>query len=167
MDTSTCPRRPQYNMASELPLVLYDCSFDDLHWLYDSAVLETLHKKLQGQWTVHAVRATITKSLIDNVCNTAVLEVGTDSERVAWKDTRPQQNVQVFPLIPCQSAKQPHVKLMKRSMCDSFEKKLAGVNAKRKRTGKEELVEKAWTKNVQRNRRKSRIVLFRKLPDIS
>lgn len=34
-DVETNPCKPQYTMASEIPLNLYDCSYDDLKWNYD------------------------------------------------------------------------------------------------------------------------------------
>eukprot|EP01111_Echinosteliopsis_oligospora_P010888 TRINITY_DN3469_c0_g1_i2.p1 TRINITY_DN3469_c0_g1~~TRINITY_DN3469_c0_g1_i2.p1 ORF type:complete len:466 (+),score=93.10 TRINITY_DN3469_c0_g1_i2:195-1400(+) len=36
------PSKPMYEMASELPLVLYDCGFEDVQWEYDPEA----HKKL-------------------------------------------------------------------------------------------------------------------------
>jgi tRNA pseudouridine38/39 synthase len=32
LDTTKVPAKPIYEMASEIPLVLYDCGFEDLHW---------------------------------------------------------------------------------------------------------------------------------------
>lgn len=32
LDTKRVPAKPIYEMASEIPLVLYDCGFEDLHW---------------------------------------------------------------------------------------------------------------------------------------
>jgi tRNA pseudouridine synthase len=32
LDTSKVPAKPIYEMASEIPLVLYDCGYEDLHW---------------------------------------------------------------------------------------------------------------------------------------
>ena len=34
-DVETNPCKPQYTMASEIPLNLYDCSYEDLKWNYD------------------------------------------------------------------------------------------------------------------------------------
>lgn len=144
LDVSRCPNRPQYNMAAEFPLVLYDCSYENLDWIYEPEVLKTLHKDFQCQWTAHSVRATAVRALIENLDSATVSVQDHAGQRLmSWKEVKPLQFCQVFPIIPCQSAKQPHKNLMKRSLCDSFEKKLASVNAKRKRTGKEEFVEKS------------------------
>lgn len=34
-DVKSNPCKPQYTMAHELPLNLYQCSYDDVHWVYD------------------------------------------------------------------------------------------------------------------------------------
>ncbi|GAN05240.1 tRNA pseudouridine(38/39) synthase-like [Mucor ambiguus] len=34
LDINTFPARPEYPMASDLPLLLYDCEFDDIRWIY-------------------------------------------------------------------------------------------------------------------------------------
>lgn len=37
-DVETNPCKPQYTMGSEIPLNLYDCSYDDLNWIYDKGM---------------------------------------------------------------------------------------------------------------------------------
>lgn len=32
LNPTIVPAKPIYDMASEIPLVLYDCGFEDLHW---------------------------------------------------------------------------------------------------------------------------------------
>ncbi|KAL9547549.1 hypothetical protein MBANPS3_006124, partial [Mucor bainieri] len=34
LDINTYTARPEYPMASDLPLLLYDCEFDDIRWIY-------------------------------------------------------------------------------------------------------------------------------------
>ncbi|CDK27982.1 unnamed protein product [Kuraishia capsulata CBS 1993] len=36
LDIEKCPRKPLYNMAHDIPLVLYDCTFPEMEWI-DSA----------------------------------------------------------------------------------------------------------------------------------
>jgi hypothetical protein len=37
LDVNKHPRKPQYSMASELPLNLFDCEFaDDMEWIYEA-----------------------------------------------------------------------------------------------------------------------------------
>lgn len=55
LNTEKYPAKPQYDMASELPLILYDCGFDGIRWQHGSAdsqkkledsILELLHQSL-------------------------------------------------------------------------------------------------------------------------
>ena len=63
LDIEAHPRRPQYPMASEIPLSLSSCDYEnnELDWNYDSeAVLVTL-KQLQELWAEHSIKATMFK----------------------------------------------------------------------------------------------------------
>ena len=65
LDITKTPAKPNYEMASEIPLVLYDCEFDNLEWQYgrDSDTLfntpSRLYNHIYEQWYVHT-----TKSLV-------------------------------------------------------------------------------------------------------
>lgn len=51
LDVAKNPRKPQYTMASELPLVLYDCQFEGLEWQQGPAEAEAVATHLQALWT--------------------------------------------------------------------------------------------------------------------
>lgn len=45
------PCKPQYSMASELPLVLFDCQYEGVkEWRHDHLEMERLIKKIQDAW---------------------------------------------------------------------------------------------------------------------
>ncbi|RRT61796.1 hypothetical protein B296_00035388 [Ensete ventricosum] len=46
LDTQKTPRKPQYNMAPELPLILQFCEFEDLEFICSSASYEERRAKL-------------------------------------------------------------------------------------------------------------------------
>ena len=72
LDIEAHPRRPQYPMASEIPLSLSSCDYEnnELDWNYDSeAVLVTL-KQLQELWAEHSIKATMFKGNNTTVNNT-------------------------------------------------------------------------------------------------
>ncbi|RWW12005.1 hypothetical protein BHE74_00015322 [Ensete ventricosum] len=46
LDTKKTPRKPQYNMAPELPLILRFCEFEDLEFICSSASYEERRAKL-------------------------------------------------------------------------------------------------------------------------
>ncbi|KAG0315288.1 tRNA pseudouridine synthase 3 [Dissophora globulifera] len=66
MDIKNCPAKPNYDMASDLPLVLYDCKFENLEWQYQTEVdLLTditplrLYRAMEDKWSCY-----VTKSLM-------------------------------------------------------------------------------------------------------
>ncbi|GFR97712.1 tRNA pseudouridine synthase [Elysia marginata] len=70
------PRKPQYTMASELPLNLFDCEYDeDLDWVYDADCHEENIRHFQQMWAQHTVRATMLKRMLDQL-DIAKVETG-------------------------------------------------------------------------------------------
>lgn len=63
-----CPRKPQYNLAHELPLNLFYCDYDDdVDWFYDDQELYVVIKKLQEVWTINSIKSTMTRSMLENL----------------------------------------------------------------------------------------------------
>ncbi|KAF0463805.1 tRNA pseudouridine synthase [Gigaspora margarita] len=72
LDIKKTPARPIYNMASELPLVLYDCQYDNLKWYYgrDDNMLNTiskLYKHIYEQWYIHATKSLLFSTLLNDL----------------------------------------------------------------------------------------------------
>ncbi|RUS72416.1 hypothetical protein EGW08_019821, partial [Elysia chlorotica] len=62
------PRKPQYNMASEIPLNLFDCEYDeDLEWVYEADWHEENIRHFQQMWAQHTVKATMLKRMLDQL----------------------------------------------------------------------------------------------------
>ncbi|KAI8600853.1 pseudouridine synthase [Dissophora ornata] len=66
MDIKQCPAKPNYDMASDLPLVLYDCHFENMEWQYQTEVdiisditPLRLYRSMEDQWSCY-----VTKSLM-------------------------------------------------------------------------------------------------------
>ncbi|XP_009869823.1 PREDICTED: tRNA pseudouridine(38/39) synthase-like, partial [Apaloderma vittatum] len=64
LDVEKNPRKPQYSMAVEFPLVLYDCEFANLRWLYDREVQEFNVTHLQQLWANHAVKTQVLRNML-------------------------------------------------------------------------------------------------------
>ncbi|GES85723.1 tRNA pseudouridine(38/39) synthase [Rhizophagus clarus] len=70
LDITKTPAKPNYEMASEIPLVLYDCEFDNLKWQYgrDSDTLfntlSRLYKHIYGQWYIHTTKSLVYSTLL-------------------------------------------------------------------------------------------------------
>ncbi|EXX74149.1 uncharacterized protein OCT59_026443 [Rhizophagus irregularis] len=92
LDITKTPAKPNYEMASEIPLVLYDCEFDNLEWQYgrDSGTsfntLSRLYKHVYGQWYIHT-----TKSL---VYSTLLYDLGEMSLNQIMQNEMKEQNTQ-------------------------------------------------------------------------
>ncbi|KAB1200090.1 tRNA pseudouridine(38/39) synthase [Morella rubra] len=59
LDTGRTPRKPQYAMAPELPLVLRSCEFEDLKFICSADAGEALHVHLANQCRSYQLQATI------------------------------------------------------------------------------------------------------------
>lgn len=56
LDVEARPRKPQYAMASEVPLCLFDCGFEDLRWHVDPLTHRRVLGDLLRAWEDHALR---------------------------------------------------------------------------------------------------------------
>ncbi|KAG8170750.1 hypothetical protein JTE90_028297, partial [Oedothorax gibbosus] len=74
LDIENFPRKPQYDMASEVPLVLFDCTYEDVEWIYDEDSLKFVIKQMQNLWTHHAVKTVIIKRMLDELETLCTIE---------------------------------------------------------------------------------------------
>lgn len=65
LDVDRHPRKPQYTMAAEFPLILFDCEYDndDVEWLQDIES-DDISRSMQALWTQHAVRAAMLRRML-------------------------------------------------------------------------------------------------------
>uniref|UniRef100_A0A3B5R8T6 Pseudouridylate synthase 3 n=1 Tax=Xiphophorus maculatus TaxID=8083 RepID=A0A3B5R8T6_XIPMA len=64
LDVEKTPRKPQYSMAVDYPLVLYDCHFDGLTWQQEAEEVSHVLSSLQRHWTQSAVKAQVLLGMI-------------------------------------------------------------------------------------------------------
>ncbi|KAJ0060402.1 hypothetical protein NL108_010188 [Boleophthalmus pectinirostris] len=67
MDVTKNPRKPQYNMAVDYPLVLFDCHFDGLSWTQEKEEVSYTLATLQQHWTQSAVRASVLFGMLQDL----------------------------------------------------------------------------------------------------
>ncbi|KAM8876812.1 tRNA pseudouridine(38/39) synthase [Synchiropus picturatus] len=67
LDVQKNPRKPQYSMAMDYPLVLYDCSFDGLSWQQDPEELNYVISTLTEHWTQSVVRSQVLHGMISGL----------------------------------------------------------------------------------------------------
>ncbi|KAF6082628.1 pseudouridine synthase 3 [Phyllostomus discolor] len=119
------PQKPQYSMAVEFPLVLYDCKFENIKWIYDREVQEFNVTHLQQQWANQAVKTHLLYSMLQGLDSVAVpCGTGTEAEGVIeWRSVKP-------PVIKHTSAFVEGVKmrtykpLMDRPKCQGLESRI-------------------------------------------
>ncbi|KAL3504607.1 hypothetical protein ACH5RR_034448 [Cinchona calisaya] len=59
LDIEKTPRKPQYTMASEIPLVLQSCEFEDLRFICPSGAKQALHEHLKKECLNYKLQAAI------------------------------------------------------------------------------------------------------------
>ncbi|XP_043957517.1 tRNA pseudouridine(38/39) synthase [Gambusia affinis] len=64
LDVEKNPRKPQYSMAVDYPLVLHDCHFDGLTWQQEAEEVSHVLSSLQRHWTQSAVKAHVLLGMI-------------------------------------------------------------------------------------------------------
>lgn len=69
LDVEHCPRKPQYSMASDFPLMLFDCNYEDLIWRYDRVEHVSNLQHLQELWTQHSVKALVIRQMLNYLEN--------------------------------------------------------------------------------------------------
>uniref|UniRef100_A0A3Q3X058 Pseudouridine synthase I TruA alpha/beta domain-containing protein n=1 Tax=Mola mola TaxID=94237 RepID=A0A3Q3X058_MOLML len=67
LDVQSNPRKPQYSMAVDYPLVLYDCRFEALSWQQETEGVSHVLSALQQHWTQTAVKAHILHGMIQGL----------------------------------------------------------------------------------------------------
>ncbi|XP_072229436.1 tRNA pseudouridine(38/39) synthase [Leuresthes tenuis] len=64
LDVEKNPRKPQYSMAVDYPLVLYDCYFEGLSWQQETEEVNYVLSSLQQRWTQSTVKAHVLQGMI-------------------------------------------------------------------------------------------------------
>ncbi|CAJ1080339.1 tRNA pseudouridine(38/39) synthase [Xyrichtys novacula] len=67
LDVQTNPRKPQYSMAVDYPLVLYECHFEGLNWQQENEEVNLVLSTLQQHWTQSAVKAHLLQGMIQGL----------------------------------------------------------------------------------------------------
>ncbi|XP_053125401.1 tRNA pseudouridine(38/39) synthase isoform X2 [Hemicordylus capensis] len=126
LDIENNPKKPQYSMAAEFPLVLHDCEFEDIQWIYDHEVHEFNVTHLQKLWTNHAVKTHMLYSMLNGLDFAEIpTETGSSNKTtVLWKEITPLVHNQINSLV--EGVKARHYKpLMERPKCEDLESRIS------------------------------------------
>ncbi|XP_052553171.1 tRNA pseudouridine(38/39) synthase isoform X2 [Tympanuchus pallidicinctus] len=146
LDVEKNPRKPQYSMAVEFPLVLYDCEFENIQWHYDREVQEFNVTHLQQLWASYAVKTQVLHNMLRGL-DAAPVAAGKDPGNAApvlWGDLKPPVHNQASSFVEGVRAR-AYKPLLERPRCEGLESRIqqclrrgrgqAERAAKRLRTG--------------------------------
>ncbi|XP_053379356.1 uncharacterized protein LOC123526841 isoform X2 [Mercenaria mercenaria] len=81
------PKKPQFNMSSDIPLCLYDANFgDEFEWIHEAYWHEDNIKTLQQLWAEHSIKATMLKKMLEDLDKA---KVETECDIAPWSDLSP------------------------------------------------------------------------------
>ncbi|CAH0560811.1 unnamed protein product [Brassicogethes aeneus] len=124
LDIKKNPRKPEYQMASEIPLNLYFCDYDTNNWVYSIDSLTKCIKKLKNAWTFTGAKGSMIKTMILSLED----NLKTISEK---NDKTLEKNCLSEYLIQGVKMKN-YIPLMKRQKCKTLEERIKHFT-KRKR----------------------------------
>lgn len=117
LDLSQIEGRPHYEMASEVPLVLWEAAYHNIEWTYDAAALGLVHKAFSGRFKLLAMQATVANAFKTSIED---LPINVEGEQIKWRDTsRPLKRPK-------------YTKLLERGRGDTYESRVARLKGRKK-----------------------------------
>lgn len=117
LNIENCPKKPQYNLAHEIPLNLWYCEYDTKEWYIHKDELFNTIKLLQKDWTLNTVRSVMIENMLLELENS-----------INYKNMSFQNDCL---LLGVQS--KVYQRLMKRPTCESLESKIKHYETKKKK----------------------------------
>lgn len=118
LDVFTNPRKPDYQMANEIPLNLFYCDFPNIMWLYNDNSLSIVIQKLREMWTISAIKETMIYDMLTNLES----QLNNSEKNKSCLSNALLQGTKTKKYVP----------VMKRKLCNSLEEKIESF-AKRNR----------------------------------
>ncbi|XP_033642150.1 tRNA pseudouridine(38/39) synthase-like [Asterias rubens] len=138
LDVKTQPCKPQYSMASEYPLVLYDCAYRGIHWIYEQGDQKHNISRLQSMWAHNVVRTATLKRMLDGLQSAPVQTLKTESSGQDQTNQR-EEDASLRPIITNQTAflllgtkSKSYKPLLQRPVCESLEDRIRHFTKKRR-----------------------------------
>ncbi|XP_078393255.1 tRNA pseudouridine(38/39) synthase [Cetorhinus maximus] len=125
LDVRENPRKPQYSMAVDYPLVLYDCAYENLEWIFDPDVQAFNVTHLQALWTQQAIKSRILYSMLQGL-GQAPSERRPEDETdplTVWARAQPPPAAHGDPLLEGVRPRS-YKRLMDRERCEGLESRI-------------------------------------------
>ncbi|KFV71464.1 tRNA pseudouridine(38/39) synthase, partial [Dryobates pubescens] len=118
------PKFPSY-MAVEFPLVLYNCEFENLQWLYDRDVQEFNVTHLQQLWASHAVKTQVLRDMLQGLEAAPVPADDSpgSSTTIPWGELKPPLQSQASSFMEGVRAR-TYKPLLARPKCEGLESRI-------------------------------------------
>ncbi|NXF93584.1 PUS3 synthase, partial [Eubucco bourcierii] len=125
LDVEKNPQKPQYSMAVEFPLVLYNCEFENVQWLYDRDVQEFNVTHLQQLWASHAVKTQVLRDMLQGLEAVPVAAANSpgDSTTIPWGELKPPLQLQASSFMEGVRAR-TYKPLLARPRCQGLEARI-------------------------------------------
>ncbi|XP_067836917.1 tRNA pseudouridine(38/39) synthase [Heptranchias perlo] len=125
LDVERNPRKPQYSMAVDYPLVLYDCAYENLEWIFDPEVQAFNVTHLQAMWTSQAIKTQILYTMLQGLGQAPSHETSADETGtlIGWGRTQPQIASQSDTLLEGVRPR-TYKRLMERQTCEGLESRI-------------------------------------------
>ena len=117
LNITKCSRKPQYNLAHEIPLNLWYCEYEINDWYIDKEELLNTLRILQKDWTLNTIKSVMIENMLSDL-----------ETSINCKDLSFQSECLLLGVQP--KVYQP---LMKRVTCESLENKIKHYENKKKR----------------------------------
>ncbi|KAK5579123.1 hypothetical protein RB653_008802 [Dictyostelium firmibasis] len=70
LDTNKTITKPPYEMASEVPLVLFDCGYDDIDFIYEASAQEKTVESMFGVYNDYLIKSEVNRLIRSTLKNT-------------------------------------------------------------------------------------------------
>ena len=136
LDVVACPAKPQYTMANEIPLILYDCEFDAdrVCWRRHGSSHATTFRHFQELWADHAVRAASVHTLLNLMDEQSV------DDSTPWRDHADRlacMNQEAI-IVHHHNKRMPYRPLLSRPFSETLETRLKKLSTKKRKAEQNE-----------------------------
>ncbi|XP_041971220.1 tRNA pseudouridine(38/39) synthase isoform X2 [Aricia agestis] len=136
LDIDTYPCKPQYNMALDVPLNLFHCSYDlPERWVHDRAELRSVIAHVQAQWTLVGIKAIMMKDTLKQLQDVYKNLPREDCQNETKDNNSTKEGGSINTYTDCllQGVKpRVYTPLLKRETCSSLEDRIEYYKKKRK-----------------------------------
>jgi hypothetical protein len=105
LDLEKNVRKPQYEIASEIPLVLWDCAYEGLEWKYELESQQHLYKLFHGMYNDLMMKSSIVQCAMAMLDRTVFENPKDKTKKEEWKVLRPQLDTGPKNYIPLSKRK--------------------------------------------------------------